>query len=60
MSDVLRIFKCGHCGHNLRFGSRRCGECYSTTPVWNRCTPMRLLTVVVLLCAGGVGVIMLA
>ncbi len=60
MSDALRIFECWHCGHKLRFGARRCGECYSPTPIWNRSATMRLLTAMVVIFLGGVGLAVLA
>lgn len=31
----VRIFKCS-CGHTPRYGSRRCGNCWKPTPLYNR------------------------
>jgi hypothetical protein len=33
---VVRLFRCGWCGHRLRFGSRTCGSCHRPTPFYNR------------------------
>ena len=32
----MRVFTCGSCGHKMRFGRSRCGNCLRRTPAWNR------------------------
>jgi hypothetical protein len=33
---ALRVFTCRECGHRMRYGARRCGNCYAPTPGSNR------------------------
>jgi hypothetical protein len=33
---TTRLFKCKSCGHELRYGSARCGYCSVETPLRNR------------------------
>lgn len=32
----MRLFRCKICGHKMRFGRSRCGNCLRRTPPWNR------------------------
>ena len=31
----MRVFKCSHCAHHLRYGCRTCSVCYRRTPMVN-------------------------
>lgn len=33
---ALRKYRCRSCGHRLRFGSARCGDCWVRTPIYNQ------------------------
>ena len=32
---VIRVFTCRHCGHQLRLGASRCGQCDAPAPAVN-------------------------
>lgn len=32
----IRLFRCGHCGHALRFGTGYCSVCHAPAPLFNR------------------------
>lgn len=32
----LRLFTCATCGHKLRFGASRCGQCWQPSPLYNQ------------------------
>lgn len=44
---ATRVFRCGKCGHKLRFGVSRCGYCLAHTPILNRRSTYEVLAVVV-------------
>jgi hypothetical protein len=32
----LRLFTCATCGHKIRFGAARCGQCWQAAPLYNQ------------------------
>ena len=49
---VVRLFTCPLCGHRLRLGSSRCGDCFSPTPFCNQSRIEYLLIVIAIILLG--------
>ncbi len=32
----MRLFTCAACGHKMRFGAARCGQCWQAAPMYNQ------------------------
>ena len=32
---AIRVFTCRHCGHQIRLGASRCGQCEAAAPAVN-------------------------
>ena len=38
--SALRLFTCRACGHRMRYGADRCGNCQRSTGMLNRVEPL--------------------
>lgn len=54
---ALRLFRCGDCGHRLRYGAANCGKCGHPTPEKNRVEFIAYPVLVLIVMIFGIGLL---